>query len=133
MFIALRPPNPDGAVRRSGTQVYRYSPSAFRSSERRIRFVLLGSINISLLRSEDLAWNEARPSQPFVSMRVKLLALRRKPVVKSADNRSCPNSVLLCRGTSPTVREGSDAYPKRALPDGRANAPLRAIDLATLW
>jgi hypothetical protein len=70
MLIAQRPPNPDGAVRRSGTQVHRYSPSAFRSSERRITFVLFGSINISLLRSEDLAWNHARSSQLFLSMRV---------------------------------------------------------------
>ena len=75
MLVAQRPRNPDGAVRRNGTQVYRYSPSAFRSSERRITFVLLGSINISLLRSEDLAWNEARPSQLLLSMRVQLLAL----------------------------------------------------------
>jgi len=39
--------------------------------------------------------------------------------------------MLLWRSTSPTVREGTEAYPKRALPDGRANAPLRALDLAT--
>jgi len=54
MFIAQSPPNPAGAVRRSGTQVYGYRPSSFRSSERRMVFVGLGSINISLLRSEDL-------------------------------------------------------------------------------
>jgi hypothetical protein len=54
MFIAQSPTNPDGAVRRSGTQVYRYRPSSFRSSERRTVFALLGSKNISLLRSEDL-------------------------------------------------------------------------------
>ena len=54
MFIAQSQPDPDGAVRRSGTQVYRFRPSSFRSSERRIVFVVLGSINISLLRSEDL-------------------------------------------------------------------------------
>ena len=52
MFIAQSLLNP-GAVRRSGTQVYRYRPSLFRSSERRIVFVMLGSINISLLRSEE--------------------------------------------------------------------------------
>src|SRR5258705_2265882 len=52
MFIAQSRPNLVGAVRRSGTQVYRYPPSSFRSSERRIVFVVLGSINISLLRSE---------------------------------------------------------------------------------
>ena len=57
MFIAQRLPNPSGAVRRSGTQVYRYRPRSFRSSERRMVFVVLGSINISLLRSEDL-WLE---------------------------------------------------------------------------
>jgi len=54
MFIAQSPANPDGAVRRSGTQVYRYRPSSFRSPERRTVFALLGSINISLLRSADL-------------------------------------------------------------------------------
>ncbi len=54
MFIAQNQPDPDGAVRRSGTQVYRYRPSSFRSSERRIVFVVLGSINISLLRSDEL-------------------------------------------------------------------------------
>ena len=54
MFIAQNPPTPDGAVRRSGTQVYRYPPSSFRSSEQRIVFVVLGSINISLLRSDEL-------------------------------------------------------------------------------
>ncbi|MEA2202553.1 MAG: hypothetical protein QOI89_3204 [Solirubrobacteraceae bacterium] len=53
MFIAQSVPNLDGAVPRSGTQVYRYRPSSFRSSERRIVFVMLGSINISLLRSEE--------------------------------------------------------------------------------
>ena len=54
MFIAQSRPNLVGAVRRSGTQAYGYPPSSFRSSERRIVFVVLGSINISLLRSEDL-------------------------------------------------------------------------------
>jgi len=54
MFIAQSPGNPNGAVRRSGTQVDRYHPSSFRSSARRIVFVVLGSINISLLRSENL-------------------------------------------------------------------------------
>jgi hypothetical protein len=53
MFIAQSVLKLDGAVRRSGTQVYRYRPSSFRSSERRIVFVMLGSINISLLRSEE--------------------------------------------------------------------------------
>ena len=52
MFIARSPPNPDGAVRRSGTQVYRYRPGSFRSSERHHLLCLV--INISLLRSEDL-------------------------------------------------------------------------------
>ena len=51
MFIAQSQPKPHGAVRRSGTQVYRYRPSLFRSSERRMVFVVLGSINISLLRN----------------------------------------------------------------------------------
>jgi hypothetical protein len=53
MFIAQSPNNRGGAVRRSGTQVCKYRPSSFRSSERRIVFVVLDSINISLLRSED--------------------------------------------------------------------------------
>ena len=54
MFIAPSPPNPSGALRRSGTQVYGYRPGSFRSSEGRMVLVVLGSINISLLRSEDL-------------------------------------------------------------------------------
>jgi len=57
MFIAPSTPNPSGAVWRSGTQVYRYRPSSFRSSKRRMVFVVLGSINISLLRSEEHAEN----------------------------------------------------------------------------
>jgi len=65
MFIAQSQPNPDGAVRRSGTQVYRYGPSLFRSSERRRVFVVLGSINISLLRSVDYGWNELCPASHF--------------------------------------------------------------------
>ena len=40
--------------------------------------------------------------------------------------------MLLCRGINPTLREGSEAYPKRALSDGRANAPLRAFEVATV-
>jgi hypothetical protein len=53
MFIAQSLTNRGGAVRRSGTQVCKYRPSSFRPSERRIVFVMLGSINISLLRSEE--------------------------------------------------------------------------------
>ena len=52
MFIAHRLTDP-GTVRRTETQVYRYRPSSFRSSERRIVFVMLGSINISLLGSKE--------------------------------------------------------------------------------
>jgi hypothetical protein len=66
MFIAQDLLNLDGAVRRSGTQVYRYRPSSFRSSERRIVFVVLGSINISLLRSED---THVADSDNYVSIR----------------------------------------------------------------
>ena len=57
MFIDPSTPNPSGAVWRSGTQVYRYHPSSFRSSKRRMVVVVLGSINISLLRSEEHAEN----------------------------------------------------------------------------
>lgn len=55
MFIAPSTRDFSGAVRRSGTQVYRYNPGSFRYSEGRMVSVVLGSINISLLRSEEHA------------------------------------------------------------------------------
>src|SRR6266498_64221 len=42
---------------------------------------------------------------------------------------SVPKMCCRRRGSSPTVREGSRLF--RALPDGRATAPLRASTLAT--
>jgi hypothetical protein len=51
MFIGHRQPKPHGAVRGAELKFRDTVQSLFRSSERRMVFAVLGSINISLLRS----------------------------------------------------------------------------------